>query len=241
MVSIAICDDEKEERERLSEFLLYYSREHDQCFKIYQYDSGEAFLNAFSKDRPDIIFLDIYMKGNSGVQTAQELRLMDNDMRIIFVTTSNMHFNDGFAVNATHYLIKPIAYNQLCECLRRCKIEQDEEKTITVKVRQQHLTIKHKDIFYIEAVRNGIEIHHKGGSTKVYTPFSQIIESFAYTDFLQCHRAFLVNLRKVDNISNNSFIMQNTETVPIRQSDVVRIKALYFNYFMNTLREREDK
>lgn len=239
---LAICDDKKEDRELLNELLQRYAQEHNLNLHICQYDSGEALLNAFLKDKPQILFLDIYMNGMTGVQTARQLRQIDTDLRIIFVTTSESHFSDGFAVEATHYLVKPADYIQLCECFRRCKtVLNEEEKTLTVKVHQQQLNIKHMDIIYIEAVRNGIEIHHKGGRTKVYIPFSKIIESFSYDDFLQCHRAFLVNLKKVDKVLDNCFIMQNKETVPIRQSDGARIKAHYFNYFMDTLRGRVDK
>lgn len=239
---LAICDDEKDERALLNELLKRYAREHELDFQICQYDSGEALLNAFLKDQPQILFLDIYMNGITGVQTAQQLRQIDTEVRIIFITTSEAHFSDGFAVDATHYLVKPADYGQLCECLRRCKaVTNKKEKKITVKVHRQELTIKHRDIFYIEAVRNGIVIHHKGGSTKVYIPFSQIIKSFDYADFLQCHRAFLVNLKKVDKVADDCFVMQNKAIVPIRQADVVRIKAYYFNYFMDTLRERSGK
>lgn len=237
----AICDDDEEERNALNEFLLRYAREHNLKFLICQYDSGEALLSSFLKDKPQILFLDIYMNGMTGIQTAKQLRQINTDVRIVFVTTSEVHFSDGFAVDATHYLVKPADYDQVCECLRRCKMVLDkEEKTITVKVRQQRLTIKHTDIFYIEAVRNGIEIHHKGGSTKVYMPFSKIITSFHYEDFLQCHRAFLVNLKKVDKVLEDCFMMQNKETVPIRLTDAARVKAHYFNYFMDTLRGRDD-
>lgn len=235
-MNIAICDDDSSERQALAGLLQQYGEENNIAITLCGYDSGEAFLSDYDTTMPVIVFLDIYMNGLSGVETAKQLRLTDEDVRIIFVTTSDVHYSNGFSVEATHYLVKPATYDQVAECMRRCKITISLEKTLKVKVRGKELSIPHKDIFYIEAVRNGTLIHHKGGSTKVYLPFSDIISGFSDDKFLRCHRAFMVNLDKVDRAVEDDFFMKNGEKVPIRQTDVAKLRAYYFNYFMNRLR-----
>lgn len=235
-MNIAICDDDSSERQQLAELLLQYGADNNIALTLCKYDSGEAFLRDYDTAIPVTVFLDIYMNGLSGVETAKQLRLTDEDVRIIFVTTSDVHYSDGFSVEATHYLVKPTTYDQVAECMRRCKINSVQEKTLKVKVRGKELSVPHKDIFYMEAVRNGTLIHHKGGSTKVYLPFSDIISEFSGDPFLQCHRAFMINLDKVDRAVEDDFFMKNGEKVPIRKTDVAKLRAYYFNYFMNSLR-----
>lgn len=235
-MNIAICDDDSSERQQLAALLLQYRADNDIALTLCEYDSGEALLRCYDKTAPAIVFLDIYMNGMSGVETAKQLRLMDEEVRIIFVTTSDVHYRDGFSVDATHYLVKPATYTLVTECMKRCKISNSQEKTLKVKVRGKELFIPHKHIFYMEAVRNGTLIHHKGGSTKVYMPFSYMAGELCDDNFLQCHRAFMINLGKVDCAVENYFLMQNQAKVPIRQADVSKIRAHYFNYFMNSLR-----
>lgn len=235
-MNIAICDDDNSERRQLVQLLLQYGADHNIELTLCEYDSGEALLSCYDKTMPVIVFLDIYMNGISGVETAKQIRLTDEDVRIIFVTTSDAHYSDGFLVDATHYLVKPATYTQVAECIKRCKIDITKEKTLKVKVRGKELFIPHKNIFYIEAVRNSTLVHHKDGSIKVYMPFLYIISEFCNDNFLQCHRAFMINLSKVDSVVDDYFLMKNGGKVPIRQADVAKLRAYYFNYFMNGLR-----
>ena len=235
-MNIAICDDDSSERQQLAALIEQYGADNNIALTLNAYDSGEALLSCYDKTVPVIVFLDIYMSGMNGVEAAKQLRLTNEDIRIIFVTTSNAHYSDGFSVEATHYLVKPATYEQVAECMRRCKINSSQEKTLMVKVRGKELFIPHKDIFYLEAIRNSTLIHHKGGSTRVYLPFSDIISTFSDDPFLQCHRAFMINLDKVDRAVDDYFFMKNGGKVPIRQTNVAKLRAYYFNYFMNGLR-----
>ena len=54
-----------------------------------------------------LFFLDIYMNGINGMETARKIRLWDTSCHIIFVTTLSDFAVDSYEVKATYYLIKP--------------------------------------------------------------------------------------------------------------------------------------
>lgn len=73
---------------------------------LFEYENGEIFLAA-AKERPfTAAFLDIYMNGADGMETARALRQTDTDCLLIFTTTSTDHALEGFQVRALHYLVK---------------------------------------------------------------------------------------------------------------------------------------
>lgn len=73
---------------------------------LFEYENGEIFLTA-AKERPfTAAFLDIYMNGADGMETARALRQTDTDCLLIFTTTSTDHALEGFQVRALHYLVK---------------------------------------------------------------------------------------------------------------------------------------
>ena len=73
MLTIAICDDERDFREQIRDFLYQYQKSEQIHFRIVETQTGQQLLNLMSEEI-DIVFLDIKMKNLNGIQTAQKLR-----------------------------------------------------------------------------------------------------------------------------------------------------------------------
>lgn len=82
-VKIAICDDSAEDIEKLSKVLLNY----DHTFNIISYSDGALLMDALLEDEfaVDILFLDIFMPGLDGIQTAQQIRAVRKDLLIFLL------------------------------------------------------------------------------------------------------------------------------------------------------------
>ncbi len=74
-----------------------------------------ALLQSKEVMHADILFLDIYMEGASGIDAANILRGKGYNGTLIFTTTSREHYAEGFDLAAAHYLIKPITWESFCE------------------------------------------------------------------------------------------------------------------------------
>ena len=84
------------------------------------FENGETFLEQFQKDRYDIIFLDIFMEGMNGMDTARRIRECDDACRLVFTTTSAEYAVDSYEVDSSYYLVKPYSYEKLSLALDRC-------------------------------------------------------------------------------------------------------------------------
>ncbi len=235
-LKIVICDDSREDMDLLSTYLLQYSEEFNYNFEITEFGSGEALLEILEREQYPIYFLDIYMTGITGVEVAEKIRSFDEDCKIIFTTYSQDHKGDGFDVHATHYLVKPVNYKGVCECMKRCKGMLNKDlRHLEVTVQRQALKIPIKDIYYIEAIRNGILISHKAGKVKCYETLANVSKKLNDSNFLTCHRGFIVNMSLVKTLDEDSFIMNNGDFVPIRQKGRTEIKAVFNNYILNRI------
>lgn len=85
---IALVDDSEIERGILLSLITDYGYEKQILFESDCFESGDAFLSSFSYDKYDIVFMDIFMNGMSGVETARKMRQIDSHVILIFLTAS---------------------------------------------------------------------------------------------------------------------------------------------------------
>ena len=84
----ALVDDKKELRDHVAMLLGEFAAEQRLHYKLDCFASGEDFLNHFTAHSYDIIFMDIFMGGMDGVETAEQIRKSDSHVILIFLTSS---------------------------------------------------------------------------------------------------------------------------------------------------------
>lgn len=233
---IAIVEDLPADRERLREAVCRWGesrRIHIAPPELFP--SGEAFLAAFSDDRFDIIFLDVYMEEMTGMDTARRIREADKSCRLVFTTTSVDFAVEGYEVGAASYLVKPLDDEKLCAALDRCGadvLERRQYVTVPDKTGQQRLYLH--QIVYTEFVGRRVEVHERDGGQRT-VPISQ--SAFAallleYPYFCDCMKGILVNFEAVEKLTGDSFVLAGGQRVPISRLKYreVREKFLAWSY-----------
>ena len=118
---IGICDDLEEERLALSRMVRSYAQERGMPVRLRLFSSGTELLEASPRQRDfQILFLDIFMPGLSGMDAARQLRRDGVNAAIIFATTSLDHGLDSFEVQAADYLVKPFQKQDVAQALDWC-------------------------------------------------------------------------------------------------------------------------
>ena len=126
---IALVDDSEIERGILLSLITDYGCEKQILFESDCFDSGDAFLSSFSSDKYDIVFMDIFMNGMSGVETASKMRQIDNHVILIFLTASADYMPDAFRVHAFHYILKPYQKDAIFACLNDASLHLPASET----------------------------------------------------------------------------------------------------------------
>ena len=127
---IAVVDDTMQDRELLKGMLDQYFSGHQTVPEIQEFESGEAFLEAYEPGHYDIIFFDIYMGGITGMETASLVYERDKDCRLVFFSSSADYAVDSYRVRAAYYLMKPLSYEDLAlalDCFTRELLEAGRE------------------------------------------------------------------------------------------------------------------
>lgn len=114
---IAIVDDVGEETALMKKLLYSFADEKNIFFDISCFISGKQFLEAFDKERFDVVYMDIYMNGMTGIETAKALRKRDSHCFLIFLSRSTEHMSEAFSCHAFEYIQKPADYARVREVM----------------------------------------------------------------------------------------------------------------------------
>jgi len=233
-INIVICDDNFDDRQILKTYVDKFINEINASAEIIVYESGDFLLNDFNKRRlknVKILFLDIYMPGKNGIETAKQIRKSDDDLIIILTTSSREHGLDGYSVDAMQYLVKPLSYDDVKAVLTKCmKMFADSMRYIEVMANRVMLRVLLKDIIYIEIQNHNCLIHTVSEIINNYYTLDKLESLLDGSIFLRTHRSYIVNMHYIEDISENDFILKNGVKIPIRRNDKVAVKQAFRDY-----------
>lgn len=170
---IAICEDDMGEMKKFVDALHGW----DPTRQVECFTDGNSFLEAAKGiESFSIVFLDIYLPGENGMDIARELQKISPETGIVFVTTSTEHAVDAFSLHALHYLVKPITTEGIVEAFRRLTLLTTRWRPmLRLTVGWESHNIYLDEIYYLQSVNHAIEVHLTNGRLlKVWTTLGEL-------------------------------------------------------------------
>ncbi|MFL0354693.1 LytTR family DNA-binding domain-containing protein [Xanthomarina sp. GH4-25] len=195
---------------------------------------GEEALLHIKEQQPDMVLLDINLKGKiDGIETAL-LMQQDFNIPIIYLTANadDENFNRAKATNPYAFISKPFKKLDLQRAIEltanhlKLEVKTENETSnnsdiplilndcIFVRHHEKMVKISIKDILYIEAERNYCRIYSKGKEYLIVTTLKDIDEKLPQNHFLRIHRSFIVNISQIDEIATTHVVVSR-KAIPI--------------------------
>lgn len=233
MVKIAICDDMENDRGRIAKCIQNYFEQNPYNYQIFEFDKGSKLVADYMDEymQYDLIFLDIFIDDEHGIDIAKAIRKYSNDVKIIFMSTSSEFALESYDVFAYSYLLKPVHEPKIVMLMDKfLKDSQELQKKLTVTFKGKILNISYSDIVYIESKNTAIIIHKKNGEAiKIYDKLCNIEQKLNNKRFLRCHQSYIINMDYV-NCVDTEFKTVTEDRVLIRKRSLREIKDKYYKY-----------
>ncbi|MEM9304066.1 MAG: LytTR family DNA-binding domain-containing protein [Pseudomonadota bacterium] len=208
-----VIDDEPLARINLTEPLARLPGWHVVC----ELADGEGATPIIEQLRPDVVFLDIQMPGQSGMALARELVAHPWAPLIVFVTAFDRYSIQAFELYAVDYLLKPFDDERLGRTLERIAQLVHDDARRTVVARQQRDCVEETplleqlvirsagsfrivrldEIHWIRASGNYVEVRHDNGQHLQRVGISALSARLDPARFCRIHRSAIVALRNV--------------------------------------------
>jgi DNA-binding LytR/AlgR family response regulator len=167
----------------------------------------------FLNERPvDLLFLDIQMPEISGLDL---IRAIGGRSKVILTTAYSEFVSDGFELEVTDYLLKPVSFARFLKAVQRVTAPPppgtpaEEDLTgdyffVKTELKGKMIKINFKDIDYIEGMKNYVAIHHDGTKTLAYLNMKDLEDRLPSRYFMRIHRSYIIALEKIVAIEGNT-------------------------------------
>lgn len=187
---------------------------------------GEDAINAIKTDKPDLVLMDINLKGElDGIETATQMQLYGS-VPIIYLTanTDEAHFTRAKATNPYAFLSKPFKKLDLKHAIElageKILVEKSEPQSNLEKfVLDDRIFVRHNevmvkiiidDIYYLEADRNYCQVFTKTNTYLLVNTLKNMEEKLPNMYFQRIHRSYIVNIKHINEVALNHVTVDKT-------------------------------
>lgn len=241
-MKIAIVDDDENQiaytSKLISNELLALG---DLTYKIDTYHCGEDFLARWKPNLYDLVILDIFMGGMTGVDVAYKIREGDNHVILAFCTSSNEYASESYDVGAKHYLRKPITADSISKMFKKINFDNLEV------LRSVHLPDGHniilRSILYTEYDNHVVTVHIKNEPPHRLRISQSEIEALLLENDFFCspYKGITMNFQNVKEISDTDATLVDGTRLPITRRKIKDVKEAYKKFKFNEARNKIKK
>ncbi|BBH27902.1 DNA-binding response regulator [Intestinibaculum porci] len=231
MIRIGICDDEPIFRQQIYDYIREYL------------DAGECDIVLFAKGeeilsyqyRVDLLFLDIELGKENGIDILKALVDLDYIWRVVFVTAHKEFMPVAFSVKTIGFLEKPVTYGNIIKYIKQVENSIHHSEVVQCNDGQHTFFIRQCDILYVHAAGNYCEICTHNKEIMVDGNLKEWERKMNDFNVMRVHKSYLVNLDYIKDFSGCDIMMINNIKLPVGRHYKKDAKEQYFNYLKNKL------
>ena len=182
-------------------------------------DNVVAATNILSKEKVDLLLLDIELPKTSGLEF---LRSMKEHPLVILVTSRPEYAVDAFDYNVVDFLLKPVKEERFLRAIHRARdlfdnqsrIEETAKDYFFIREKGSSVKLVIADILFIQALGDYVTIHTATKKHTIHYSISEIAKKLPESQFMRVHRSYIVALDKIDSVEDGTaFVYQ--QPVPV--------------------------
>jgi len=159
----------------------------------------------------DVLFVDVHLPKINGIDF---IKTIQNRYQVILTTAYHQYAMDGYDLNVVDYLLKPIDFTRFLQAINKLQANEGKSQNQVLtpltndsfhffNVDKRQVKVFHRDILYIESLKEYVRIHSLEISIMTKVPIGEIETLLGSNDFIRIHKSYVVNLEKITAFSAN--------------------------------------
>ncbi len=163
----------------------------------------------------DVLFLDIEMPGVSGLNLLKTLPRLP----ITILTTAYPQFAlDGYELNVTDYLLKPIRLERFLKAVQKAALQHQHQQeptsgpdTLFVKTGRSYVPVDLADIRYIEGLKDYVVVHTTTGRLVTALTLKNLEGTLPPAQFRRVNKSCIISLKHIQRVETDLLVVGGRE------------------------------
>ncbi len=218
MIKVMVVEDEPEIRRLLIKMI-----EKKEGFTVVcEAASNMQAVALFAEHRPQVVFVDVDLNGENGLECAKVLTEIDPKVKIIFATAHSEFMANAFEIYAFDYLLKPFKMERILKTLSKieemtvgldntaCNNElvqvpakghsDIDGNKLLIKGKEQVFFVEKDDIIFVERENSITNIVTAEETYHTSTSLTDLEDKLSGGQFMRCHKSYIINIQKISSI-----------------------------------------
>ena len=227
MYEIAVCDDQLPICEEIKQMVTELLLKRDIDIKVHIYTTGKALLDEGIVF--DIMFLDIELENESGLDIAKEYSAR-GQTKIIFLTSHIEEMPNGYKVRAFRFLTKPVNLPDFEEAVWSAISDIQKDKKFIVTDKDGEHIIRASEIMYVEAQQRSTGIRTMERFARSSIPFRDMTKELEMIKFYNTHKSYIANMDYICKIDHLEIVLVNEERIKISRLKKSHFMDSFYSY-----------
>lgn len=214
MIKVMLVEDEPAIRKLLGKIV----EQQDGFEVVCEAGDFATAVTEFTKYRPEVVFVDIDLSGESGIECAKVMNALEPQLKIIFATAHNEYMANAFEMYAFDYIVKPFDVERVRRTLSKIQagvvsqgaetsekpekpvLSSDENGKLLVKGRERMDFIPIDEILFIERSDSATAIVTVTDTFKTGANLTELEQRLPSNRFMRCHKSYIINTDRISKI-----------------------------------------
>ena len=215
-MKIAICDDEALfSKKLLQEVALFFEPKNIKT-EFSLFPQGKQLYQSFEEGtRFDLLFMDIHLMDSDGVDIIKQIRELDAEVPVIFISSMENRAMDGYDVRAFSFISKQNEEEKLQRVLKRLWEERFCVNRLAVETTDGTVFVDVKKVLYVESNKRGTMVHTKQEEIETAASIQNFVAKLPEGQFTESFKSVHVNIDYIKKINTDTLELQNGQTLPV--------------------------
>ncbi|MBQ3149920.1 MAG: response regulator transcription factor [Clostridia bacterium] len=226
-MKILVCDDERVIVDTVCDMI---TERYPDSFVI-GIQRMKELVDSYSEEVFDIVFMDIVLESENGIDMGLYLSKKMPDAKIVFISGYQNRVSEiFFSLTPFGVIDKPIRPEMLYRYIEAAMSESENPKSyFTFNEKGKEKKVRYSDICYMESSREKVFVNTTSTQYHIYKKMSDVEKDFP-DYFVKCHKSYLVNLRYVVEYKKQIFTMIDGKKINVARSKKEETELRYYKF-----------